>query len=74
MAKRRVSTRSTAVPNGLSEDEMIKVTHAVRFDLNMSDRSSTNDSEESSSKESESEESESENEENIENNNRKSKK
>ncbi|CAF4676307.1 unnamed protein product, partial [Rotaria magnacalcarata] len=91
MAKRRVSTRNTVVPNGLSEDEinssdsedeMIKVTNALRVELNMSDRSSTNNSEESSSKESESEENESEeneseeseSEEKVENNNRKSKK
>ncbi|CAF3757542.1 unnamed protein product [Rotaria socialis] len=46
---------------------MIKVTHALRVELNISDRSSTNNSEESISKESESEEK-------VENNNRKSKK
>ncbi|CAF4639714.1 unnamed protein product [Rotaria socialis] len=51
---------------------MIKITHALRVELNISDRSSTNNSEESSSKESESEENESE--EKVENNNRKSKK
>ena len=55
MSRKRVNKRNVVISNGLSEDEigssksedeMSKVAHALRDELNMSEQSSTSKSEE----------------------------
>ncbi|CAF4020199.1 unnamed protein product [Rotaria sp. Silwood2] len=66
MTAKRLSIRNAVIPNGLSEDEinssesedeMSKMTHALRNELNMSENSSTSESDSDESEENESKES-----------------
>ncbi|CAF5106279.1 unnamed protein product [Rotaria sp. Silwood1] len=66
MTAKRLNIRNAVIPNGLSEDEinssesedeMSKVTHALRNELNMSENSSTSESDNDESVESEEDES-----------------